>query len=171
MLQEYFIYWSVKMVCKQLQHLSLKLAGPLWGRSVYFLVLTKTRKYQSSSFNSSWLKLFIELHIATTVTPWISLKVSPPFFCSSEWTLNSTNFSQFLWMSLRDQLKRNPISKNKTFQRKTGNKVDIQETTCDSWTILCFAPLFTSLHSSVLLQIRAGQTTVLLLATKNHLGE
>ena len=112
--------------------------------------LAKTRRYQSSSFNSSWLKLFMELCIATTVAPWISLKVSPSIFCSSKWTLHSTIFFT-LWMALRDQLKRNTISKNKSFQRKSGNKVDILETTCDSWSILCFAPLFTSIHSSVLL--------------------
>lgn len=54
-------------------------------------------------------------------------------------------------MASRDQLERNTISKNKSFQRKSGNKVDILETSCDSWPTLCFAPLFTSIHFSILL--------------------
>lgn len=54
-------------------------------------------------------------------------------------------------MASRDQLERNTISKNKSFQRKSGNKVDMLETSCDSWPTLCFAPLFTSIHFSVLL--------------------
>lgn len=121
MLQEYCIYWSLKIVCKQLQYLALKLAGPLWRLSVYFLVLAKNRRYQSSSFNSSWLKLFIELCIATTVAPWISLNVSPSFFCSFKWTLNSTIFFHSL-NSFETSWKETPLVKTKVFKEKAGTK-------------------------------------------------
>lgn len=75
-------------------------------------------------------------------------------------------------MALRDQMKRNTIRKDKSFQRKSGNKVGILETTCDSWPTLCFAPLFTSIHSSVLLLDKSKTDYSTSPSNqKNHLGK
>lgn len=138
---------------------------------MYFRVLAKTRRYQSSSFNSSWLKLFIELHIAATVAPWISLKVSPSFFCSSEWTLNSTYFFPLSVWFWEISWKETPLVKTEVFKEKVGTKWTYQRQLVIRG-LYCALPLSLPQYTfRFYCWIRARQTIALLLATKNHLGK
>lgn len=172
MLQEYCIYLRLKIVCKQLKYICLR-TGRTTMKTVYFLVLAKNTRYQSSSFNSSWLKLFIELHIATTVASWISLQDSSSFFCSSEWTLNSTFFFFFLlcvWF-WEISWKETPLVKTKVFKEKVGTKWTYQRQLVIHG-LYCALPLSLPQYTLLFYRwIRARQTIALLLATKNHLGK
>lgn len=87
------------------------------------------------------------------------------------WVVSQQHNFPALWKAYRRWLKRNSIGKNKSFWRKSGNKVDILETTHDSWPIPCFAPYSTSIHPLVLLLGKRQPDHWTSPSNQYHLGE
>lgn len=133
--------------CSQFQYLAHQLAGASLRPSMYFLFQGGKKKYKSSIFNSSWLKLFSELGIATIMDPW-TLKASPSFFVPMSRLL--TTFPP-LWIVLERSAEKKHHQWTQKFSKKKWEQSECIRDNLRFMSVLCFALLFTSIHSLVLL--------------------
>lgn len=138
--------------CKQSQYLAHQLAGAPLRPSVYFLVRGgKRKKYKSSTFKRSWLKLFSELGIATTMDPW-TLKVSPFFVPMSRLLTAFPPPRAPPWMVLERSAEKKHHQWKQKFSKKKWEQSGCIRDNLRFMAVLCFALLFTSIHSLVLLR-------------------